>query len=62
MSNILKSEPLFNYFPCNFKRLSLSLHLILTAKLQQIIKPYKNKLVLFIPLTMADVVVLESYT
>jgi hypothetical protein len=61
MSNILKIEPLFNYFSNNFKKLSLSLACFLTAKLQ-IIKPYKNKLVLFIPLTMADVVVLESYT
>jgi hypothetical protein len=36
MSNILKSEPLFNYFPCDFKKLSLSLPRLLTAKLKLI--------------------------
>ena len=36
MSSILKSEPLFNYFPCKFKNLSLTLAWILTAKLQYI--------------------------
>ncbi len=34
MSNILKTEPLFNCFPCYFINLSLSLLFILTAKLQ----------------------------
>jgi transcriptional regulator with XRE-family HTH domain len=33
MSNILKIEPLFNYFSNNFKKLSLSLACFLTAKL-----------------------------
>ena len=41
MSNILKMEPLFNYFPFNFKKLSLSLPQHLTAKLQTIIWIYE---------------------
>jgi hypothetical protein len=34
ISNILKSEPLFNYFSFNFEKLSLSLPYFLTAKLK----------------------------
>ena len=42
MSNILKIEPLFNYFSNNFKKLSLSLACFLTAKLKYFIIKFQK--------------------
>jgi hypothetical protein len=60
MSNILKIEPLFNYFSNNFKKLSLSLACFLTAKLKsleekiEIIADEVNEVKEYIPATLDE--------